>query len=174
MTRAGRHDDPLALMHDDHLREREVLALIDAIAAAETPDPADAAEALAFLRGALPLHLEDEEADLFPLLRARCAPEDDIDRAIGRLADDHRRAAADTRATVAILEAVAASAADLSAEDRETLAAYAGRARRHLFLENAIVLPFAKLRLTAADRRSLRNRMRRRRGLDHDRETPDA
>jgi hemerythrin-like domain-containing protein len=57
---------------------------------------------------------------------------------------------------------------------RTRLARFAGHARRHLILENAIILPFARLRLTRHDLETLRLRMMQRRGLDRLMETVHA
>ncbi len=54
---------------------------------------------------------------------------------------------------------------DLSAEERELLARFAGHVRRHLVAENAILLPIARTRLTRADLATLSAHMRARRGL---------
>ncbi|MBD3679022.1 MAG: hemerythrin domain-containing protein [Rhodobacteraceae bacterium] len=165
---------PLDFLYEDHLREREICALLDGIVASGTSDPENVAEALSFLREELPLHLEDEEQDLFPLLRRRCAPEDEIERAITRLTSDHRHAEQDTAKVIAILSDLETGPGDLADEARGALADYAVHARRHLILENAIILRFARLRLTESDLQSLCLRMMQRRGLDRLMETCHA
>ncbi|GAB4390501.1 hemerythrin domain-containing protein [Albidovulum sp.] len=165
--------DPLDLIRDDHLRERQICAHIDALARSAEPDPQLAAEALDFLRRELPRHQQDEEEDLFPLLRRRCTPEDEIEALIARLADDHAEAAAGLPAVLAVLAAIAGGEPAPTPEARSLLAAHAARARRHLILENAIILPFARLRLGASDLEDLRQRIGQRRraqtaaGRDH-------
>lgn len=166
--------NPLDFIHEDHLREREICAMIDRIVDAEDPDRDQARLILSFLREELPLHLEDEEQDLFPLLRRRCETEDEIDKAIQRLETDHRHADEDTPGVIAILAALEAGERQPSDDDQSVLVRYAGHARRHLILENAIILPFAKLRLTEGDLGTLRLRMMQRRGLDRLMETSDA
>ena len=161
---------PLSFIHEDHLREREICALLDGIADAQPPETAAAiaenrANALGFLRVELPLHLEDEDQDLFPLLRRRCARDDDIDRILARLSTDHRHANADTPKVIALLDMLDIGSHGLTADDRLFLHTYAAHARRHLLLENALILPFSRLRLTAGDLESLRLRMTQRRGL---------
>lgn len=165
--------NPLDFMHEDHFREREICAQIDSLANAETPDADSAASILDFLRRELPLHLEDEDEDLFPLLRRRCAPEDEIGRAIARLSGDHGHAERETPRVLSILEK-AARGVPLSAHERTALTGYATQARRHLILENAVILPFARLRLTKGDLETLRLRMMQRRGLDRPMEAADA
>ncbi|RVT85525.1 hemerythrin domain-containing protein [Rhodobacteraceae bacterium CCMM004] len=173
-TRRALLRDPLGFLHEDHLRERVICARIDAVAGGGTPDPAGVADIVAFLRHELPLHLQDEEEDLFPLLLRRCVPEDEIGRVIARLTLDHRHADTDTPRILAELGSLAAGTAALSPEMRARLARYAGHARRHLILENAIVLPFARLRPTGRDLETLRLRMMQRRGIDRPTEAPDA
>lgn len=167
-------ENPLEFIHEEHLRERQICARIDALAGAEAADLATAAGVAAFLRDELPLHLEDEEQDLFPLLLRRCAPEDEIGKAIERLTSDHRHADKDTPRVIADVECLETGDCQLSPEMRARLVRFAAHARRHLILENAIVLPFARLRLTRGDLQTLRLRMMQRRGLDPVTETPDA
>lgn len=166
--------NPLDFIHEDHLRERAICAMIDHIATTSSPDPADAIRARDFLRHELPLHMADEEQDLFPLLRRRCLPEDAIDKAIDRLTGEHHQSIADTRKAAAALEPLEEGAGPLSEEGREDLLRFTTHARRHLILENAIILPFARLRLTENDLDTLCRRMMQRRSLDRLMETPDA
>lgn len=167
-------ENPLDFIHEEHLREREICTQLALLAGAQTPQADTAAAIVGFLRDELPLHLADEEEDLFPLLRRRCLPEDEIDTAIRRLTSDHRHADDDTPRVIADLEELSAGACALPEEMRDRFASYAGHARRHLILENAIILPFARLRLTARDIETLRLRMMQRRGLDRLTETADA
>ena len=166
--------NPLVFIHEDHLREREICTVLDRIAGAPVPDRNDVDGALAFLRNELPLHLEDEEQDLFPLLKRRCGQEDEIDKVIARLESDHQHADIDTPEVVHILGTLAPGAPALSDAGRSALRDYAAHARRHLILENAIILPFARVRLTADDLQTLRLRMQARRGIETGSEAPHA
>jgi hemerythrin-like domain-containing protein len=157
--------DPLTFFHEDHLREREICAMLERIATADTPRMCAVTHVLGFLREELPLHLEDEEQDLFPLLRRRCEPSDEIGKAIDRLAGDHRLSDAQTPPVVAALARLERGGESLSADERERVVIYVGHARSHLIFENAIILPFARLRLTESDLQTLTLRMRQRRGL---------
>lgn len=140
--------------------------MLDRIAAAESPDQGAAAHAAGFLADELPLHFADEEEDLFPLLRHRCEPEDDIERVLARLSADHRHADLETPELVRLLRRVAVGEAALTAEDRALLTRYASHSRRHLVLENAIILPLARVRLARRDLDRMRLAMLHRRGLD--------
>lgn len=166
--------NPLAFIHEDHLREREICAVVDRIADASFPDPNDIDCTLAFLQNELPLHLEDEEQDLFPLLKRRCGQEDEIDKVIARLQSDHQHADLDTPEVIDILGRLSSGALALSEADRSALREYAVHARHHLILENAIILPFARLRLTGDDLQTLRLRMLARRGIDTERRASHA
>lgn len=166
--------NPLEFIHEDHLREREICSELDLLAQSELPDPDLAGQVLTFLKDELPLHLEDEEQDLFPLLKRRCAAEDEIDKAIRRLSSDHEHADEDTPKVLDVLQKMASEAQGTPERERGMLTRYASHARRHLILENAIILPIAKLRLTEGDLETLRLRMMQRRGLDNPVETQDA
>lgn len=165
---------PLEFIHEDHLRERQICTMLEGIAQDTIPSLENARDALSFLTNELPLHLKDEEEDLFPLLRRSCDREDEISKVISRLLSDHMHAAEDTPAVIAILEDFAQANRALNEDDREKLNAFVTHARRHLILENAIILPFARLRLTEHDLRTLYIRMCQRRGIDRLTEVQDA
>jgi iron-sulfur cluster repair protein YtfE (RIC family) len=157
---------PLDYIHEDHLRERQICTLIDEIAHGDIPDTDTIAAILSFLSHELPLHLRDEEEDLFPLLRRRCEREDEIEKVIKNLHADHVHAGEDTPRVVALLEDLANKARGPKGPEQDMLLTFASHARRHLILENAIILPFARLRLTETDLETLYIRMCQRRGLE--------
>jgi len=157
--------NPLDFIHEDHLREREICTLIDQIAEAEKPDPEDISVVVSFLSHELPPHLADEEHGLIRLLARRCRPDDEIGPVIARLDAERREARGETPDLVALLNAGRESGA-FGDEDRARLRRFAARARRQLILEYAIILPFARLRLTPGDLDALRSGMLERRGLD--------
>lgn len=166
--------NPLDFLLADHLLEREVCSMLDRIATATTPDPEDLAEARSFLAKALPPHLADEDEDLFPLLRLRCRPEDEIGRAISRLTRDHGKARQEAPRIADLLARLAASGGTPTSEERGAIAAFADKARGHLVFENAVMLPIARSRLTPADLDRMRQGMLVRRGLDRLLEQTDA
>ncbi|MEO1139321.1 MAG: hemerythrin domain-containing protein [Pseudomonadota bacterium] len=163
-------DEPLEFIHEDHLREREICSSIDKIAEGTRTAVGSIKDVIGFLTKELPLHLMDEEEDLFPLLKRRCEPEDQIGKVIARLLRDHDHAAVDTPQIIDLLNEVVQTPRVLDGAERGVLAAYANHARRHLILENAIILPFARLRLTKDDLETLHIRMCQRRGLGQPRE----
>lgn len=158
--------NPLDFIAEDHLAEREICALMDDVAASAAADVETCDRIIAFLKYQLPAHLEDEEQDLFPMLRRRCDPEDEIDKALDRLQNDHRHAGVDTPVVIALLAAAAVRQTEINAAGRTILADYARNARRHLIFENAIILPLARLRLRTSDLNRMRRNMLKRRGLD--------
>lgn len=157
--------NPLDFIHEDHMRERTFCAALIELAGTETAMADLAGKIAEFLGQELPLHIADEEEDLFPLLRRRCTIEDEIGRVLERLHRDHRHAATSTPTVLAILEQLAAGA-ELSGDDSTALSTFADHSRRHLILENAVILPLARVRLTGEDLDTLRLRMMQRRGLD--------
>jgi hemerythrin-like domain-containing protein len=108
-------------------------------------------------------HMRDEENDLFPLLRRRCLPEDEIETVLGRLnaehKDEHRLAGGVESDLRALLDSDDPA---LDTATRERLFQYARSLRRHLALENSIVLPLARARLTQEDLAVLAAAMRSR------------
>jgi iron-sulfur cluster repair protein YtfE (RIC family) len=165
---------PLDFISEDHLRERQICAVIDSLAMAETFDRQSALSVLRFLNEELNVHLRDEAEDLFPLLALRCSEEDAIDGAIGRIKADQADAARLLPRVRATLAACLDTGTAPTAEDRAALTRFAGHVRRHLVAENAILLPIARARLTRADLRTLSKHMRSRRGLPDLAETTDA
>lgn len=153
---------PIDYLHAVHLRERAACAMLDRVADLGRVSGIEAGPTISFLQDEIPLHLEDEETDLFPLLQARCTQEDEIDRLLKRLGTDHRHADFDTPRITAILQG---ATPEIEPTACDALRRYADHARRHLVLENAILLPFARLRLNARDLSRLRSGMARRRGI---------
>lgn len=158
--------NPLDFIAEDHLRERQVCADMDRLAATVPPEPELLDDILNFLTEELPMHLADEEQDLFPMMVRRCAPEDEIERVISRLQGDHRHARADTGTLTEALRGARDTQSAIDAATRTELLEFSAHARRHLILENAIVLPIARKRLKPRDLNRMRANMMTRRGLD--------
>lgn len=158
-------DNPIDFIAEDHMREREVCAVIDGIVASASMERAELDQVLTFLEAQLPQHLADEEIDLFPLMLKRCEPEDEIDKVIDKLRSDHGHAIADAPAIVAIIRGFGQRSLKPSQSDCEQMADFAHHARRHLILENAVILPIARARLTEADLTTMKRHMLERRSL---------
>lgn len=165
---------PLDFIGEDHLRERQICAVIDALATAEVLSRRSATTVLRFLNEELNVHLRDEMDDLFPLLARCCTAEDAIEGVIDRIRADQAEVMRLLPQVRAMLAACLDSGADLTAEERAVLSKLSGHLRRHLIAENAILLPIARARLTRADLRTLSKHMRSRRGLPDFPETTDA
>jgi hypothetical protein len=157
--------DPLDHIRDALHRQREVLAALDILALAEAVDAGLASAVLTFLCEDAPTMHLDEACDLHPLLRRRATPDDAIAPLLARIEAEHAAAAAALDAARAALEAIIATGAPPDAAGAQAMRAHARAERRRLILENAIILPLARTRLTARDRRALALRIAARRGV---------
>jgi len=157
-------ENPLDYIVEDHSREREVCALIDRLVSAASLKDAEIHQILAFLEYQLPQHLADEEIDLFPMMLERCDPEDEIDKVIDKLRSDHGHAIADAPAIIAIIQGIGTTRVRPTKSECQQMADFAQHARRHLILENAVILPIARARLTEKDLETMKKHMLERRG----------
>lgn len=157
---------PLDWLFAEHDRQRQLCQAIDEAASLAQAPAGLLAEIVGFLRHELPLHVIDEEEDLFPLLRRRCLVEDDIRRVLGLLSSDHHAEVASAARLADRLEAVLESggAPSQTADLVRSMHNFTQRERRHIALENAVVLPIARLRLTPLDLNGLSRRLAARRG----------
>ena len=153
--------NPLDFLVEDNTRERGICDLLDQIAQSAAPEAADVTTVITYLKEELPLHLQDENEDLVPLMRLRCKAEDRIDDVITRLHSNHGHAMVDLPAIVSLL----GKAAPMSQRTRRMIRNFASHARSHISVENAILLPIARVRLKANDLDKMRRHMLERRGL---------
>lgn len=157
---------PLDYILADHLRQRVLCVLCEQMADADHFDIATAEEVVAYLKTDMVVHVIDEEQDLFPLIRRRAKDGDDIENALGQLSGEH---AAEEKLALKIVsgleQALCEPASGLLEEVRADLTQFAHNERQHLALENATVMPLAKVRLTERDQRDLAARMAARRGF---------
>lgn len=158
--------DPLDYMEAEHYRQRAALAHLERLRPDTPPERrvAIAKLVLAFIRGEVGRHVEDETRDLFPLLRRRCLAEDDVEAVLALAAAEHARDAELARPVADGLERCARREPP-GADFPDAIAAFVDSQRRHLAWENAIVLPLARKRLTPTDRKRLGASMAARRGL---------
>lgn len=159
--------EPLEWFFAEHFRHRQLCGMIDEVAAAVAFDGERISKIVDFLRYDLALHVIDEEEDLFPLLRRRCLPEDELEHVLGVLSAEHHRDVDAARTVRTHLEHCLEHrlAPGLDPVKRRSMNAFATQERRHIGLENAIVLPIARLRLTKWDLKTLGRRLAARRGL---------
>ena len=158
--------DPIDFLAHEHARQEWLCDVLETIADGlpgklECALAAMVAEAL---KVDVPLHHEDEEQGLFPLLARRAAPDDNIEAMIRQLNREHL--ADDTYSTdlIDVLEALAGGQIPLNPE----MAGYMIRGffesyRRHIAFENIVILPLARVRLTQEDMQELLVRIRSRR-----------
>lgn len=158
---------PLDFIHVEHLRHRELCQAAEEIAETAAFDGTLAQAIVTFLKVDMVLHVIDEEEDLFPVLRRRLKRSDAAGRIIGLLSGEH---AADEKLSQEIADglnsAIEAEEKRLPEPVRNALLAFADRQRRHLSVENAIVLPLAGRRLSKRDLDEIARRMAARRGIN--------
>jgi iron-sulfur cluster repair protein YtfE (RIC family) len=162
---AGLLDDPLAYLFAEHWRQRQFCRALEDIAGMPSVAPALLRRMARFLAEDWALHLADEEEDLFHLLRECAASEDEISRVLGVLSADHDGDRLRVRAVRVGLEQAAQAGVGPAAVPglSDTITLFVSHMMRHIALENAIVLPIARLRLTPLHQARLADAMRARR-----------
>ena len=159
---------PLEFIFAEHDRQRIACATLERLAG--DLDAADARDNAAFvlnhLEVDLPLHIADEENDLFPLLRTRCLADDQIEAMLSLLRDEHEEDDSHCEALLGPLREIARGARPADAISFVARArAFARFQRRHLGWENGTILPLAERRLDDDDQAALGNKMAERRGI---------
>lgn len=152
---------PLDFLLAEHHRQREAAAILIRIADGAF-DPEGIGRLIDFLKGDFARHVGDEELVFFPILRAACALDDEIDVLTARLSEEH---AADESLGEEVLELLAKRRAGsaLAPADCARIRHFAEHLRQHLALENAVLLPIAEARLSENDRAALAAALSRRR-----------
>lgn len=153
---------PIEALYEEHFQQRQMASDMEALAATRVPRPGLARRIVDNLVTNLPRHRIDEDESLFPRLRRRAEPADEIGPLLDRLAAEHVLLRALATALMPALGRLSAGALP-AAGDRAALRHFAQAERRHLAIENALVLPLARLRLTAADKARILAEMRARR-----------
>ena len=156
---------PLDVIAADHVRDRQICADLDNLSMSDGLDRALAQEALRFANADLGIHMRDMAEDLFPLLRRRCPPEEDIGRAITRMTSDWEAARALLPRTRSVLADCLDADRAPTPNEAAVLVCFTHHTRCRLSAEKAILLPLARVRLTDRDIESLRLRMQARRGI---------
>lgn len=159
--------EPLEAIYADHFRALMVCRMLDGLGTAEQPKLIERApEIRNYLERDLPMHMADEEQDLFPLLRRRCRPEDEVDNLLALLSEEHARNA-DLAATVSVNLAALCSDEGQGRQGKliVDVTLFKELQRRHLAWENSVLLPLARARLTAQDVEQLGRHMATRHGV---------
>lgn len=154
--------EPLDALLAEHFRQRAMCDLLDRLAEnPSAPRSADLARiVLGYLCEQLPLHVLDEERDLFQLLRDRSLAAEAIEEAFAQL---HREHVEEERVSSVVIAGLERMAGESKPDDPEEFAnaarAFAAAQRRHVAYENSSILPLARTRLTRKDLARLRRRM---------------
>ncbi|RLL62928.1 MULTISPECIES: hemerythrin domain-containing protein [Rhodobacterales] len=155
--------DPLEFIHEDHMHMRAVCELMERISHNSLPDPVEISRLLRFLDHEIGLLIHDEDDELQGMLLVRCTPEDDIGPTLERLKVEHQTLSELCPRLRTVLTEMHDDKRAAKDDEAAALRDFADRLRRHLIVENAIVLPIAQARLTDDDIVRLRNAMIRRR-----------
>ena len=161
-------DEPLEMLAACHERIEAQLATLERMAPhlekkGCDEDARSAARAvLRYFDTSGVMHHEDEDHDLFPLLRARAGKDGraEIAAVIDGLEREHETMDAQWKRLRERLEAIVEGEARLDAEE---VTRFAWLYRRHMDTEGAAVLPFARATLTVEQRAALGERMAARR-----------
>lgn len=141
---------PLDYLLAEHMRLRAVCSLLRYAADVGEIDAKCARLVTRFIKSALPLHREDEEKDLFPELLRSARSVDELGDTIRNLEADHRHM---ERIQAQIVEALACDpdtrTIQLSPMTSGLLRDFAEAERRHVAIENGIVLAIARARIGA-------------------------
>ncbi len=158
-------DDPLGFIDAHHARQRYVCRLLRHLATERRIERGVARDVAVVLTHDLALHHRDEDDDLFPLLRKRALPEDDLTPMLVQLAEEHVALSA---AAGFVAAALSVPGAQPYVQVGRRSAGIAGElvtmGERHLAIENAIVMVIARKRLRAVDLKFMSRSMKARRG----------
>ena len=121
---------------------------------------------LRFLKEDMPLHHRDEEDDLYPMLRRRCHPADQVEMILAELSQDHATEGFLRQHIIMDLAVISKGREPESAPRLfDDLRCFAEGQKRHLEWENEVVLPLADRRLTKEDLLRLGRNLALRRGM---------
>ncbi len=137
---------PLDFLLAEHLRQRQFAKLLTLIADGVINRRAIAGTA-SFMENDLAQHILDEEVSFFPLLKPLCVADDNIDALLDLLAAEHREDEETSETVLSVLRAMAAGE-EPGELDRAALRDFAEHLRHHLALENGVLLPLARARMT--------------------------
>ncbi len=159
--------EPLEFLFAEHYRHRQLCRALEQLASEKQFAGLAMRAVETFLASDLALHVQDEEVDFFPLLRQRCEPEDDIGAVLDKLSREHEIDERYSRAAQVVLNVSIAAGVPVSETSGgpDALTRLAAQERRHLALENAVVMPIARIRLSDRDLKHLSSRFAARRGI---------
>ena len=161
--------DPIEFILAEHLMHRAMCKELERLASMAGFEPAPIEAMAAYIRVDLALHIRDEEEDFFPMLRKCCQPDDEISPILRRLSAEHQTDKRLSARVVDFLDASLAAGTPLGKSEGavEALKAFSENERRHLALENAVIIPIARRRFERSDLQTLSRRLlARRRQVD--------
>ena len=157
---------PLDYLLAEHMRLRAVCSLLRYAGETCELEAKHARAVTEFITHFLPLHREDEECDLFPAVLKSARRDDELVQTISNLEVDHHRM---TIMQGEIVRSLACSSdrdvISLSASTARMLCSFADAERRHVAIENGIVLAIARTRIHAKGLAEIAQAMTARRGL---------
>lgn len=162
-------DTPFEMLEACHERVQRTLALLDTLChylhghACDDSARQAARDVLRYFDLAAPLHHQDEELHIFPLLLAQGAP-DVVDR-VHQLQHDHVHMAAHWQdARLRLLALVDGQSSTFSVQDEAAFARFAQGYGAHIASEEEVVYPAARALLSESAVQSMGQEMRQRRG----------
>lgn len=165
-------DEPFAMLDACHDRVRRSLDLLERLRAYLQDKGCDdsarqaARDVLRYFDIAAPLHHEDEEKHVFPLLQG--SSDAALRDAVARLHGEHQAMAARWQEARAALEALAEGRITAFSDVQQAaLAAFAAGYAEHIRIEETLVYPAARAMLDASALQAMGAEMRRRRGATH-------
>jgi hemerythrin-like domain-containing protein len=138
-------ENPIEFLFVEHNRQRQAANILHLVADGEV-NKAGVKKLIDFLETDFAVHVADEELCFFPLLLEHCPPEDNIDKLIGRLADEHKKDEATVTSMTSVLNDVLAGE-KFNGKASRAIRGFAEHILQHLALENAVLLPIARARL---------------------------
>ena len=154
-------DMPLEFIFADHHRQRQAAVILNMIAAGEF-DEYGMRKLVKFMKEDFVRHIADEELGFFPLLRERCLPEDKIESLIARLVEEHKDDESGGEGIINLLEDRLAGKG-LNHDAKSKISAFAEHILQHLAVENAVLLPIARVRMDKATLKGLSTILKERR-----------
>ncbi len=152
---------PIEFLFVEHNRQRQAANILHLVADGEF-NKGGVKKLIDFLETDFAVHVADEELCFFPLLLQHCPPEDNIDKLIERLADEHKKDEGTITDITAVLNGLLAGE-KLNGKVSRTIRGFAEHILQHLALENAVLLPIARARLDEKALCALSDMMKERR-----------
>ncbi len=159
---------PLVLIRSEHDRQLMICDWLIELADNMQTEPLieEADDLLTYFTEELPLHFQDEEIDLFPMLRRCCRPEDRIDALLAQFELEHNvDRVLKTHVVIDLNSITKTKKLKHQSALGNNLRAFAEAQRRHIYWENHTLLPLGHNRLGQMDERELGGKMAERRGL---------